>query len=447
MHARGSALAHSTHQDFEAHTMNSSHSPNRRQFLAGASAAALYPTWPRTFFPRRRVPANEQVTLGIIGMGIRGRNMLRGAFLPNDGFRVLAVCDVDTTRRLDAKRMVDEHYGDEGCAVAGEHGEILARDDIDAVVIATPDHWHAHQILDACRAGKDIYCEKPLTLTLEEARLVIEAVRKHERVFQTGSQQRTEYGHDFVTACEHIRNGHIGRVLNVNVGVGDPPRWCDLPEEELEPGLDWSRWLGPAPQRPYHSDLSPRGVHGHYPSWRGYREYAGGYLADMGAHHFDIVQWALGADESGPVKVVPPEDPEALRGASLVYADGTRLTHGGPSGSTFVGVNGVLHVDRHRHASVPENVFEREFGEEDERLPRKANHATDWLECIRERRRPVCDVEVGARSVAICHLMNIAYWHRRELTWDPERWRFTGDEEANSWIDYERREGYELPTF
>jgi len=418
--------------------------PNRRHFLGGAAALALPSVWPRRSRPH---PPSERVTLGVVGTGIRGRNLLRGAFLSNAGFRVIAVCDVDATRREDTRSAVDEHYGEAGCAAYSDHRELLARGDVDAVVIATPDHWHAIQILDACIAGKDVYCEKPLTLTLHESAAVIVAARKSGCVFQTGSQQRTEYGHDFVTACEYVRNGRIGRVLDVDVGVGDSPSWCDLPAEELEPGLDWDAWLGPAPERPYHSDLGPRGVHGHYPRWRAYREYAGGYLADMGAHHFDIAQWALRADESGPVKVLPPLDREWRRGAALEYADGVRLTHGGPSGVTFIGTEGLIHVDRGRLSSVPESILSEPLGEHDARLPRKPGHAADWLECILSRGRPICDVEVGARSAAVCHLMNIAYWHGRELAWDPESWRFPGDAGANRWLDYERRPGFELPEY
>lgn len=387
----------------------------------------------------------DPVRIGIIGFGIRGRNLATQSFLPNDGFRVTAICDVDETRRRDGKERVDKHYGDASCEVMGRHEDLIARKDIDAVVIATPDHWHAHQILDACAAKKDVYCEKPMTLTLREAQIVIDAVRKHGVVFQTGSQQRSEYGHRFVTASEAVRAGRIGRVLNVNVGVGDSPVWCDLPAEEVEPGLDWDRWLGPAPQRAYNETLSPRGAHTHYPMWRSYREYAGGGLADMGAHHFDITQWALGMDASGPVRVIPPSDPSAMRGAALEYADGVRLTHGGPNGATFVGESGLVAVDRNRILSVPDSILDWEPSE-GERLPRHAGHAANWLDRIHDRGKPICHEEVGARSVAICHLMNIAYWHRRELRWDPTAWRFVDDDAANAWLDYERRAGYALPS-
>ena len=204
---------------------------NRRQFVAAAAVTPALWTGP---LRRARFSPQDQVHVGVIGIGIRGRNLMNGAFLAQDGFRVVAVCDVDENRRKDGKRRVDERYGDGDCATFLDHRELLQMPGLDAVVIATPDHWHAKQIIDAAVAGKDIYCEKPLTNSLREAQVVIEVVREHGIVFQTGSQQRTEYGKRFVDACEHVRNGHIGRVLNVNVGVGDPARPCDLKGEDPE---------------------------------------------------------------------------------------------------------------------------------------------------------------------------------------------------------------------
>lgn len=392
-----------------------------------------------------RVGVNDQITVGFVGMGIRARNLMQGAgWLKNENIRILAVCDVDTTRREHRQNMVHEASGNADCEAYLDYHELLARDDIDAVCIATPDHWHANMVLDACNAGKDIYCEKPLTLTIGEAKACIDGVRRADRVFQTGSQQRTEYDHKFVTACEYVRNGRIGKVLNVNVGVGDPASWCDLEGEQIESGLDWERWLGPAPWRPYHSELSPRGVHGHYPRWRAYREYSGGYFTDMGAHHYDIAQWGLGMDESGPIRVELPDGPrQTMRGARLVYANGAIVTHGGPSGTTFIGDGGMIHVDRGRLESTPKNILEELLGDEDERLPRHPNHLSNWIDCIHSRERPVCDVEVGARTITCCHLVNLAYWNGRDLGWDPQRWRFTDGD--NDLMSYRRREGYELP--
>ena len=415
---------------------------SRRDFHRGATAAALASSLPSIeVFDATRPP----VRVAVIGPGKRGMNLMRGAFLSN-GFEVVAVCDVDKTRLDDAKKLADKRQPGKDCYATTRHEDAMNRDDVDAVVIATPDHWHAHQILDAAKRGKHIYCEKPLTLTLREAQLVIPAVQKAGVVFQTGSQQRTEFGQRFVRAAELIRNGRLGKIMTVHVGVGDPPMACALEAEESEPGLDWDRWLGPAPMRPYHSDLSPRGVHTHYPSWRKYWEYAGGGLADMGAHHFDIAMWALGRDGSGPVEVHPPHVSGAMTGASVVFDDGVRVVHGGRSGATFVGVKGTLAVDRPRIGAEPAKLLEEPLPEDAALLPRHKSHAQDWLQAIQGGEQTTCPVEVGAGSVAICHLLNVAYRLRRSLRWDPDAWQFLDDAEANELCDYERRGGYELPA-
>lgn len=441
----------------------------RREFIASAAAAAAAPSvLARAAGAIGRVQPSERITVGLIGCGKRMFEMI-GPLLKHPDLQVTGVCDVDTTRRRHALKLVSDHYTGNGSAsgdasVSGQppipqppsgaravcrefvdYQEMLADPGLDAVVICTPDHWHVNPVLHAAAAGKDIYCEKPLTLTLHEGRLMMEAVRKHKRVFQTGSQQRTEYDHKFVTACELVRNGRIGKVLTVHVGVADPPRTCDLTEEPLEAGLEWDRWLGPAPARPYHSDLSPRGVHNHYPTWRRYGEYSGGYLADMGAHHFDIAQWGLDRDTSGPVRIEPPKDEKAMRGLTMVYDDGVRLVHGGPSGTTFIGTQGVIAVDRGRLQGVPENLLTDPLPDTAQRLPRHANHIQNWVDCMRSRERCICDVEVGARSAAVCHLANIGYQLRRPLTWDPVKWKFEGDRQANKLTDCPRRGAYALP--
>lgn len=373
-----------------------------------------------------------------------------GGFLGNSEVQVLAVCDVDTKRREHAKKMVDERYGKEkkdgkyqGCEAYVDFRELSARKDMDAVVIATPDHWHAIPVLEACKAGKDIYCEKPLTLTILEAKRMIDAVRKYERVFQTGSQQRSD--EEFRRACELVRNGRIGKIKTVNVNVGGPSKWCDLPEEKMEEGLDWDRWLGPAPMRSYNSVLSPRGVHGHFPAWRNYREYSGGMMTDWGAHHFDIAQWGLGMDESGPVEIIPPDDPKAERGVRYLYDNGVEMVPGPGGGVNFVGTDGEITVNRGTLESKPESILKEPLVENDVRLYKSPGHHRDWIDCMRSRKRPICDVEIGARSVTVCHLGNLAYWNHRRLKWDPKEWKFVGDEEANTWLDRERREGWELP--
>ncbi len=435
----------------------------RRAFLSSAALSTLsipyalgrtaQGTRPRLI--ARRAPANARIGLGLIGCGKRMFEIL-GPLMDHPALEVRAVCDVDTTRRQDAARRVTDHdaslHRDQAPLSTVDYHDILALDSIHAVVICTPDHWHVNQVLDAARAGKDIYCEKPLTQCLHECRAMIEAVRKHDRVFQTGSQQRTEYDHRFVRAAELVRAGRIGRVLCVHVGVADPPVACDLPAEAREPGLDFDRWLGPAPLRPYSSELSPRGIHDHYPVWRRYKEYCGGYLADMGAHHFDIAQWGLNLDSSGPVRVQPPDtgsDPALaghppMRGATLITASGTRIIHGGPSGATFIGTDGIIAVDRGRISSVPGDILDTDLPEH-QRLPRKSSHIDDWVDCMTTRARCICDVEVGARSAALCHLLNIAYDQRRPLHWDAANWSFLNDPAANALVERTRRQGFEIP--
>jgi len=425
-------------------------SVTRRDFVKSASAATIAAPWiltsPALGRPGRRA-AGERITIGFIGCGKRAFELI-GPFLDHDATQVIAVCDVDTTRRAAMKKRVDEKYassGTSGCPAYNDYKEVIARADIDAVVITTPDHWHITQCIEAAKAKKDIYCEKPLTLNLHECKAVIDAVRKHDRVFQTGSQQRTEYDGKFRTACEYVRSGRIGEVISVNVGVGESSVPCNLPAETPEPGLDWDRWLGPAPVRPYNSILSPRGVHSHYPNWRLYLEYSGGMMTDFGAHHYDIAQWGLAMDSSGPIEVHPPTDPNSMYGARFLYPNGVQMFHGGPGGTTFVGRAGIIAVDRGRLNSVPGDILKKELTDKDVHLPKSANHIDNWIDCVKSRQRCICDVEVGARSVAVCHLANLAYWHRRPLKWDPQKWEFPGDAEANSWRDCKRREGYELP--
>jgi predicted dehydrogenase len=417
---------------------------NRRQFLKLTSAASftapplLSSMWAA---PGQKGP-NDRITLGFIGTGTQGRGLLNN-FLNQPDTQVLAVCDVDTTRREHHRKVVDEFYtikqGKECkvCAEYKEFEELLARKDIDAVVIATPDHWHAFIAIAACKAGKDIYCEKPLSLTIHEARAMVKATRKYDRVFQTGSMQRSMS--EFRKACELVRNGRIGKIKQVVVDVGAPSKPCDLPEESMEPGLNWDRWLGPAPLRPYNSVLSPRGVHKHFPDWRNYREYSGGMMTDWGAHHFDIAQWGLGMDESGPVEIIPPEDPKATKGLRYIYANGVEVLHGDSGGVLFVGTEGKILVNRGKFEATPTSVAEEPLGKDAIRLYNSYNHGKDFLDCMRSRKRPICDVEIGCRSVTVCHLGNLAYWNHRHLKWDPVKEKFIGDAEANKWLDRPKR--------
>lgn len=426
---------------------------SRRQFLQRATTAALAAPCllPGSVWSAENQPAPaNRLTMGFIGVGTQGRGLL-GGFLGNKDVQVVAVCDVDTTRREHSKNTVDNHYKQrhsadyKSCAAYQDFREVIARKDIDAVCIATPDHWHAILAVQAADAGKDIYCEKPLSLTIYEARAMVNAVRRNQRVLQTGSMQCSSS--EFLKACELVRNGRIGKVKEIYISVGGPSKWCDLPEETMEPGLDWDRWLGPAPKRPYNSVLSPRGVHKHFPDWRNYREFSGGMMTDWGAHHFDIAQWGLGMDDSGPVEIIPPNLSDSKK-LTYKYANGTLMYHGGlpgyPYGVVFVGENGKVCVDRGKFKAEPDTLAADPIPENGIHLYKSANHLQDFLNCVKTRKKPICDVEIGCRSVTVCHLGNLAYWHQRALKWDPAKERFIGDDEANTWLNPPKREPWKV---
>ncbi len=358
--------------------------------------------------------------------------------------------DVVAERRDHSKQRVEEHYAKQagqgsyqGCAAYNDFRELLALEGLDAVVIATPDHWHVIPGILAARAGKDIYCEKPLTLTIGEGRRLVDEVRKANVVFQTGSQQRSEFGGRFRQAVDLIRNGRIGKVKTVRIGVGAPPVPCDLPEEEVPEGTDWNMWLGQAPWRGYNEILCPKGVHKHFPAFRNYREYAGGGLADMGAHHFDIAQWALDMDNSGPVKVEPPSGEETT-GLKFTYANGVEMFHGGPSGCTFEGEEGTIYVDRGELESTPEKIVAEPLPDDASHVEHSDEHGRNWIEAIKSRKKPICDVEIGHRSATVCHLANLGYQLRRPLRWDPAAERFLDDNEANGLLNREPRDPWKI---
>lgn len=421
----------------------------RRQFVGATAAAAILggAILPRA--SRGQAAASERINLGLIGVGTMGRGHL-GRFLGQADVQVVAVCDVVTERTAAAKEQVEKKYAEaqksgeyKGCQGYGDFRELLARTDIDAVLIATPDHWHALGCVLAAQAGKDIYCEKPLTHSVAQGRKIAEAVRDKKVVFQTGSQQRSEFGGKFRQAVEYVRNGRIGKLQTVRVGVGGPPVACDLPEQEVPAGTDWEMWVGPGPMRPYNETLCPRGIHKHFPAWRDYKEYGGGALADMGAHHFDIAQWALDADATGPLEIHPPQG-QAESGLRFVYAGGVEMFHGGKSGCTFEGADGTIYVDRDKLESTPESILMEPLTDSDQRVYFSDDHARNWLDCIKTRKDPICTAEIGARSAAVCHLANIGYALRRPLTWDPTKEEFPSDSEANKLLEEVVREPWKL---
>jgi predicted dehydrogenase len=435
---------------------------NRRTFLKGMAAASAAPfILPSNVWAAETKP-NDRIVMGFIGTGKQSHHLL-GSFIRYNDCRVVAVCDVDTTRRTAAQQSVNEYYtqnpdlGSADCMACNDFREIIDRDDIDAVCIATPDHWHAIPTIAALESGKDVYCEKPLTHNIHEAIAVMNAVKANKRVLQTGSMQRSM--REFRVACELVRNGVIGKVERVECSFGPPGIPCDLPEEPMEPGLDWNMWIGPGPMRPYHSELSPRGIHDHFPNWRNYKEYGGGMVCDWGAHHIDIAQWGLGMDDSGPVEVIPPDDPKATKGAVLVYANGVKVIHVDGFGADFFGTEGEVKVNRgrfelYRDGKKVAGFVERTDGTlhaalgiaEDEylknakiKLYKSDNHLLDFLECVKTRKRPITNEEVGGRSAICCHLMNQAYYNHSIIKWKPKRMRFAKDGGQPEWLTRDYR--------
>ena len=426
----------------------------RRTFLATSASAPL------VFSRAAGADANEKITLGFIGVGKQGRGHL-GGFLGRKEVEVVAVCDVVKERLDNAVGMVGKRYADrvksgdyKGVKAYGDFRALLELKGLDAVVIATPDHWHHVPCVLAARAGKHIYCEKPLTHNVAEGRQIVDEVAKAKAVFQTGSQQRSEFGGHFRKAVEYVWNGRIGKLKTIRIGVAGPARPCDLKGEPKPEGTDWDFWLGPAPEREYSSVLCPKGVHDHYPAWREYQEYAGGGLADMGAHHFDIAQWAMNTDRSGPVEVIPPADPKAGRGLKFVYAGGVEMIHNvfekGKDGKdvradcVFEGTDGTILVSRGGISSLPDSILKEPIGEKGKHVYPSNDHKRNWLECVRSRKETICPAEVGHRSASICHLANIGYRLGRKLKWDAAKELFVGDDAANKELSREPRAKWKI---
>jgi len=424
---------------------------NRRQFLkqtgslaAGMGLTAALPT----IFAANHASAaesdspNEQIRIGCIGVGNQGRGNM-GQFIKN----VVAVCEVDKTRLGEAREKV-EGTTKKSCAAYGDYRQLLDDKTVDAVVVTTPDHWHALITIAACAAGKDVYCEKPLTLTIAEGQAMVRAARQHGRIVQTGSQQRSD--DRFRLACELVRNGRLGKVHTIKVGIPkvnfSGPAVAD---SEPPATLDYDFWLGPAPLKPYNEK------HVHY-LFRFFWDYSGGQLTNFGAHHLDIVQWALGTDQSGPVAIEAQarfhqqgwfEVPEWFA-ITYKYANGPTVLCGQdyPGGVTFEGEKGTLFVDRGKIESKPGEIAKEIVTDADVRLYVSKNHHKNWLECIRSRKAPICDVEIGHRSASVCHLGNIAVRTGRAITWDPVKEQILGDPEAAAMLSRPYRTPWQLPT-
>ncbi len=470
---------------------------SRRTFLAGAAAAAAAPptfVHASTLGRSGAKAPSERIQAGLIGNGLMGRGHLH-RLMGDPGVWVMAVCDVDRTRREDGKRAVEAHYatarslGQYGdCATYNDYRELIARDDIDAVVVVTPDHWHAVQAADAARAGKDVYCEKPVSLTIREGRLLAEAVRRHGRVFQTGTQYRSIPA--IRSVCEFVRRGGLGRIKSVftiwsNLGgfIGAPrfkpyeqavrpdlhggsyvPMEFPLPAESPPEGLDWEMWLGPAPWHPYnrlyHINPSPGVV-----PWSFCDAFGAASVTWHHSHSADVIQYAVGMEESGPVEIIHPNSKD-FPTLTCRYANGTLLhlvDHWGmvkdlygavPPKARLAGLFGGVFVGERGWVTSmttggpiegqPDEIFAEMRLKTREVNPGANNHHANWFECIRTRGRPSSHEEIGHRSASLGHLTIIAYALGRSLKWDPTREEFIGDDEANRLRSRALREPWRL---
>lgn len=390
---------------------------SRRDLIAGAAGWPLIVSSPI----RGAAAPSESPRIGFIGMRNRGMQNLKPLLQ-----YAVAVCDVDA--RVGAQARAAVEATGRPCEAYEDYRLLLDRSDIDAVVISTPDHWHALQTIHACEAGKDVYAEKPLTLVIDEGRTMVEAARRHRRVVQTGSQQRSD--EKFRIACEMIRSGHLGRLRSVKVGIpGNNFDPAPVPDAEPPDHLNYNYWLGPAPWRPYNENRV------HY-NFRFFWDYSGGQMTNWGAHHLDIVQWALGMDESGPVEVSGScgykpgmyyEVPDTYD-LSYSYPGDLKVLCGTAhrGGITFEGERGSIFVNRGRLEASPSELLTETVSGRIE-LEQSPDHYQNWVSCIKSRRRPICDIEIGHRSATVCHLGNIAARTGRPVRWDPVKEKIMGD--------------------
>ena len=381
--------------------------------------------------------------MGAIGVGGQGTGIMKWA-MKKPGVKFVAVCDVDAGRRKKAAEVVGKD-----CHEYADFRELLAKEKLDAVTIGTVDHWHALTSIAAMKHGCDVYCEKPLSLTIEEGQAMVKAARKHNRVFQTGSQQRSDARYRL--ACELVRNGRIGRVHTVEARIGDNPVGGPFPEVAVPEGLDWNFWKGPTADVPYVKERC------HY-EFRWWYEYSGGKMTDWGAHHNDIAQWGLGMDLSGPVAVTasgtkPSDKPNSYNchphfAVTYMYGDGTRLvtTSDGENGNRFIGNRGWIFVNRERIEASDPKLLEEPLPKAAERLYVSNDHMGNFMDGIRTRKRCICDVEIGFRSVTVCHLGAIALRLGIPLEWDPAAQKFFGPHAAkgNAMISREMRSPWKL---
>ena len=410
--------------------MNKTKRLSRRGFLKCAAAGAVAPY----IIPSSAFGANDKIVVGSVGVGPRGRDVL-DMFMASEDARVVAVCDVNGQRREAARVRVDEHYGAKGCAAYGDFRELIARDDIDVVHCATPDHWHVLVALEAARAGKDMYIEKPLGLSLEQDQVLRDAIRRHGNLFQFGTQHRSE--RNFRFGCELVRNGRIGKLHTVKVALDASKTAPNFPAMPVPEWLDYDMWLGPAPYKPFTENR----IINQY--WWHISDYTLGFVAGQNIHFADIAQWGAGTEHTGPVHVVGwgrfPAD--GLCDCAIAYNVRHTFANGlemyltddveNPQGIRFEGSEGWVFVDLGRVEAEPKSILNTIFDPGEERLYESKNHVQNLLDCVRTRNQTICPIDQAVRSDTLCHLSDIAMRLARPLEWDPNLERFPNDPQAN----------------
>lgn len=428
---------------------------NRRQFLQNSAQAAAAGLVLPSFlgdlcygYQAENKSKNDRLRLGSIGVGGQGTGIMMRA----RGFAdQIAVADVDSEH---AQRAIKETKAE----AYGDYRKLLDRQDIDIVTIGTPDHWHTKIAIEAMQAGKDVYCEKPLTLTIQEGQQLVKVVQETGKILQVGTQQRSENGLVFLRAVATVRGGQLGKIQRVTVslplstGVGGP-----FPKRDVPKYLDWNMWLGQAPV----ADYCVERCHGNFRWWY---EYSGGIVTDWGAHHMDIAQWALGMDQSGPLSIDGTQVvlPKIANGYNTPYQPVIDYVYAGNiplqivTGDEFVlfeGENGRIKVNRGRVTgkAIEEQDADKGLMDKTNALMaelyssgKPGNHMANFIDCVKSHKQPVSDVVSQHRSVSACHLGNIAARLQRKLAWDPVKELFTGDEEANKMISRAQREGFEI---
>ncbi len=436
---------------------------SRRDFLKGSAAAgaglAIPMIVPASVFGAQA--PSERINVGCIGVGRMGTGDL-GEALGFKQVQVVAVCDLDATRAKIAQKRIESTYakrspgGDyKGCAVYGDFRELVARNDIDAVQIATPDHWHTLPALEAARNGKDIFLQKPLTLTIHEGRVLSDTVRRYGRVFQVGSQQRSDK--EFRTACELVRNGRVGKVHTIKIGFGTDPGCKPQPTMPVPENLNYEMWLGPAPEAPYTEErVHPQKSIGGRPGWLRISDYGAGMITGWGSHHLDIAHWGMGTEYTGPVEITgqadfPKDGLWDVHGdfqIEYTYANGVKMIAADEKkikgGVRFEGDKGWVWVTRGAIDAEPKSLLQETIGPGETKLYVSNNHKGNFYECVKSKAPTIAPVEVGHRSCSACLLGDIAMRTGRKLQWNPDKEQFVNDDAANRMLSRPMRAPWHL---